>query len=296
MTEAQTKKRFRQLDREQSHYEAKWLPRIQEAIEKQIEPVYEALEKYGPRYVLNNIDTLVLPDPLQPVLKALWVDVGVKAANSEYGHLKRSYRNDIKSIRLPVINIKAFGFNKFWSGLMANLFDLFAGFKISNITRTERDRIARILLESESESQQYEDWFLLSRRIRTDNIPLVRARLITRTESGFAASAGGEIGARQSGLIMAKKWISIRDKRSRTKPRDQTDHYSMYGTTVGMEEKFLVPNKRGFDLMSRPHDPDAPAAQVCNCRCKCVYVPMRGPDGRLLRSTPLGGPSLQRLR
>lgn len=308
MSEATERQRFKQMEREQARNEAIWLPKVESAINAQLNPMLRALEQNGPQYVLQHLNELILPSPLDEVLRSLWISIGVSAANSQYGYLQRTYPEEIKRsspygrhkihISAGTLSQKAFGFNSIWSALMRNLYSIFGGIKIVNITNNERNRIRRLLIQFEQEDDQYNDWFHLSRRIQSQDIPLTRARVITRTESGIATSAGGEIGARQTGLIMNKKWLSVKDKRTRRIPKDATDHVSMNNVMVGMDERFLVPAFRGngANTMSRPHDPTAPANQVCNCRCKCVYIPARDASGRLLRSVPVGTQVIARIR
>lgn len=286
MTEAQARERARSQERSQANNERIWLPRIEAAQKEQLQPVLVALKQHGSQYVMDNLLQIFDPAPMSRAINDLWLDVGIKAANSEYAYIMRTYPENGKSFA-PDMQVKAFGFNRFWASLIQNLFGIFGGEKVADIGETERRRIRRVLIDAQDDEQN--DFFHLSRRLLSEDVNLRRARLITRTESGNASSAGGEIGARQSGLLLIKRWVSVKDKRTRRIPEDSTDHVTMNGKKVGMDEKFLVPNKRGANMMSRPHDLDAPASQVCNCRCKCVYEPARDANGRLIRVPRITG-------
>ena len=69
-------------------------------------------------------------------------------------------------------------------------------------------------------------------------------------------------------MKMVKQWIHNRQLSK--VPRET--HMAMHKKTVPANTMFKVPRKEGgFDLMRRPHDPDAPADQVCGCSCDVLY-------------------------
>jgi hypothetical protein len=271
---AKERARYRQLDKEQILYERYWQPRIEDAINKQLKPFIAALRTYGATYALEHIMTLISPDPLHDVLLSLWVTVGTQAANSEWGYFQRTYGAEIRSE-------KRFGFNKIWASIMKGLFNLTGGARITKITHTEHDRVRSVLeqLTQDPTITNYE----LAEALESAEIPRARSKVIGRTETSFAASAGGEAAARRTGVLMAKTWFSAQDNRTRHLPEDSADHRIMNGVTVSMNEKFAVPSKRGIDLMTRPHDLTAPADQIISCRCKATYKAVRDRSGRFIR-------------
>jgi hypothetical protein len=84
-----------------------------------------------------------------------------------------------------------------------------------------------------------------------------------------AASKGGNDSAKKvakdKGYRMVKGWVTMRDD----KVRDT--HVVMDMVTVGIDEKFHVPNGGGFDLMEYPGDRSASIANWINCRCTLTY-------------------------
>jgi hypothetical protein len=69
-------------------------------------------------------------------------------------------------------------------------------------------------------------------------------------------------------LISEKTWLH--NRRLSKKPR--VPHAEINGLTIPSKELFVVRNdKGGFNLMSAPHDPTAPAGQVIGCNCDIVY-------------------------
>ena len=99
-----------------------------------------------------------------------------------------------------------------------------------------------------------------------------RAATIVKTEVGVAQNEGQRAAARALALPNLKKtWIAEMRERTRTMPRDSTDHRAMHEVTIDVNSKFEVPSKDGKDMMDGPGDPSAPADQVINCHCVNVF-------------------------
>jgi uncharacterized protein with gpF-like domain len=92
---------------------------------------------------------------------------------------------------------------------------------------------------------------------------LSRALLIARTETNAIANYGRGVGAKSTGIIYTKEWISQRDDRVRDA------HVSLDGTEVNENDAF---NYQGFRL-EYPGDSSlgAPAGLTVNCRCFLSY-------------------------
>lgn len=75
-------------------------------------------------------------------------------------------------------------------------------------------------------------------------------------------------------IKMYKTWIH--NKRLSKKPRK--NHMAMHGITIPIDEKFKVDRETdsGYDMMSRPHDINAPPKQVIGCSCECIYKAILG--------------------
>jgi hypothetical protein len=273
-TTPQERARFRQLDKEQTLYERFWQPRIEAVINAQIKTFTAALRSMGKEYALAHINDLISPIPMNEVLSTLWRIVGTQAANSEWAFFQNTYGEELR-------NEKRFGFNKIWADIMRRIFSKSGGERIVKITHTEHDRVRQELEQATQDGKvtNYE----LAEALESSNIGRVRSKVIARTETAYAASAGGEAAARQTGVLMEKTWLSTQDNRTRHLPEDSADHRTMNGVTVPMNDKFVVPSKNGADLMTRPHDLDAPANQTIMCRCKAVYRAVRDAMGRFIR-------------
>lgn len=114
-----------------------------------------------------------------------------------------------------------------------------------------------------------------------------RARRIVRTESVKAVNASAMVGAKKTGLLMKKRWISARDNRVRGNPagkypRAQFDHWHVNGEVVGMDAHFQGTG----EPMLYPGDPKGAAADVINCRCCASFTTVRDSRGRAIRVQP----------
>jgi hypothetical protein len=273
MTEKQlVKQRHRQELRERNGLVKQWTPRVQTALRQQITPVIDFMEQFGPVQTLAMVDTLLLPEPVAAVLTRLYASVGTQAANSQYGYLLHNYPEPKSR--------KAFGFNRIVAGIMRRFVQSIGGKKITSITETERKRVKRVLSQGIAQQQTNQE---IRKALRSPQLTDARARVITRTEVGAAQMEGSRIGATRSRLLLRKVWSSAQNIRTRRMPRNTADHLTMNGVSAPMEGMFEVPSKNGVDLMRQPCDATAPADQVINCRCSCVYVPVRDGNGRVIR-------------
>ena len=114
----------------------------------------------------------------------------------------------------------------------------------------------------------------LSERVQAvygDVIKGWQAQRIARTEVISASNKGSYLGAKDSGLVKEKEWLSTRDQRTRgADEKDEADHYSMDGQRVKFEEPFR--DIRTGAAMMFPGDSEmgAGAEDIINCRCSFV--------------------------
>lgn len=107
-----------------------------------------------------------------------------------------------------------------------------------------------------------------------------REERVARTESGRAwntATLGVAQALTGPDRPLVKQWLTRRDDRVRH------DHADANGQLQLLDDPFTV----GGIEMSAPHDPTAPASQVCNCRCLLAV----SPDNRRASADP--APSIQ---
>jgi len=86
-----------------------------------------------------------------------------------------------------------------------------------------------------------------------------RAMAIARTESSGAMSQGSWDQAQESGIFVAKEWLSFEDDKTR-----ETHLLAMAEGIIPISETFN-------NGLSYPLDPNGDASEVVNCRCTLVY-------------------------
>jgi len=140
--------------------------------------------------------------------------------------------------------------------------------QIANIQATTTAQIRRVIalgIESGASAE------VIAGQIRQqfDVIKGARAATIARTEMSAALNHGALETARETQVRrqeeITKTWITILDGNCRD------DHCNAHGQTRKIDELFSV----GGTMMSRPHDPTAPAEQVINCRCTMAFSKQR---------------------
>jgi hypothetical protein len=140
--------------------------------------------------------------------------------------------------------------------------------QIANIQATTTAQVRRIIalgIESGASPQVIADQI----RKQFDVIKGARAATIARTEMASALNHGALETARETQVRrqeeILKTWITILDGNCRD------DHCNAHGQTRNIDDLFAV----GGSMMTRPHDPTAPAAQVINCRCTMAFSTRR---------------------
>lgn len=163
-----------------------------------------------------------------------------------------------------------------FEAIMLQFISRFGAQRVTNINATTLSQIVKMIDAGVKEGLSVQS---IARAMRAQ-IPMLtsaRSALIARTETHTAAMHASQEVAKTAIEPMNKRWMSIEDHRTRDFGEgdgvvDMANHRAMHEVTCGIDELFSVPNKRGgFDLMSGPSDPAAPAYQICNCRCAMIY-------------------------
>ena len=133
--------------------------------------------------------------------------------------------------------------------------------KVKRIPKHARRRVGRVIEAGINHPGGAEGEAQIAQRIRDEygKISEGAARTIARTETGHAYS-GGRAAAMKQLDIRRHEWLSAGDGRVRT------SHMLVDGERVEVGRTF----RNG---LIRPHQPDAPAEEIINCRC--ITVPDR---------------------
>ena len=235
--------------------------RIKKALDDQIKPVMEALE----RSVGDAKENLVLVNeaPIQQAFIDLYGKVGAKFGMQVY----RSVKAGAPQMETKQVEEDTFlEFMKEWvkqNGLE----------RVQGVTRNTRVHLRQALEKGLDEGMGIEEIARMisgSRRIAG----LQRARVIARTEIISASNRGSLEGARRTNLNLNKEWISTRDGRTRTfADGDDFDHFQADGQVVSLEQPFTVKGVRGNEQLMFPGDPTGSPGNVIQCRCTQAYIP-----------------------
>jgi hypothetical protein len=227
--------------------------------------------------VSQHVTPAIIPAQIiEKSLKELHVTAGLNGANLTAKEIKRQLKG-------------ASNDDARWTYVINEYLNEYGLTQLSiEITNTLREQIKRQLIKANEQGWGIDKTV---RSLDRAAFPKWMATRIVRTETNKAANTGAMVAATDSGVEMNKKWVSTQDNRTRRIPRDQYDHLDMNGRIVGMEERFVVPSTKTVDAMLYPGDPSASAGNVCNCRCRVVFVPVRT-DGEPVRLQykPSGNP------
>lgn len=257
---------LRDWKRTHSSYERSQYPNFKSALNKQIAPVIDYINRHGVADLANKLTVLVSKQPMEEAYLRCYNRIGTQHATWVYGKIeniagKKSYliaeQKDVPSF-----------FSEHWRKLMSLFYHTEGGKRISGVTDTTRESVMNALAESQylpiSEQASY-----MVDKLGDPDFNRNRALVIARTESTTAAGYGALLGADSSDYETAKMWISVLD--ANTRPT----HVEANGETVGLDETFVV----GSSLMQYPGDISAPANECINCRCCVAVAPLVNDSG-----------------
>jgi len=254
----------------------KWKAKFERALQIELRLLADAVERGEGR---NFANTRIFSDSIFSVLQALYKEIAVSYAKTNYDTLRREKLLMGSNEEWFRIILEYLGQNFYNNGTFA-------------IVKTNQKLFNSILDKSINEGWGVDETvrYILSDQ-RLGVITANRAEMIARTETGKAIHAGTYVGADRSPFLKEKMWISARDNRTRGNPmNDRTpqdfakknpDHYYMDGQTVDFNAKFVDP-RSGVEL-EHPHDPQAQAKDVIQCRCTYAVTNKRDKNGRLIR-------------
>lgn len=258
---------WRQWSFFQQKQEKYWLPKIYKALKSNNDAFAAYLRKNGVRDAVASIDSIVSMEAIMNVLKAMYVQVGLKRGRQVLQQIKQ----DTQKARGTM------GINADLTRDILKYFELYLLNKsVIPITQTQKDAILKVLAKGVEQGLSVED---LAKMIQGMPYTRQHARVVVRTETVRAANAGAQLAANGSDLVLDKEWISAHDNRVRRPPKSRFDHVHMDGIIVDGQTPFLV---SGEQLMY-PGDPNGSAGNVIQCRCAVAYIARRDANGRVIR-------------
>lgn len=248
----------KQLDALQRRFEKRYEKQIFTALKKQMQPYLAAIKQADGN--INRFD-LISPAPLADVLESLYVVAGTDYAEAMYNAIQPPTKATKEALRAG------------WRDFMQRFATVNLSGLLLDINNTSVKLIERIVAVGLGDGLGTLE---IAKRIE-ESIAVIfrnRAKLIARTEMVKATQTAAMQSASTSDFMYEKKWIPATDQRTRP------DHLDMLGKDwIPFNQAFVV----GGVEMQQPGAPNAPAAQVCNCRCKVVFRIMRDVDGLPIR-------------
>lgn len=275
-------------ERKRKNLERLFMRKVYDALQSFYADFAAILRERGIDAVYMVLGKTAIDTRIGPVIRDLYLRVGLSYARYTYDQIQSSAREPKKSVKLPRIKgvrtTKLVGgqidFNERWAQMILEYFRMYLIDKaVVPITIESKARIAQILKIGTDEGWTIER---MAKELETDRLLMYRARLIVRTETAKAAYYGRRIGAQDSGFETTKEWIAARDSRTRHSHRD------IDGEIIESNARYQVPIYRrkiivGYEMLRGPGDPEASAGNVCNCRCTEGYAAKRDSNGRLMR-------------
>tara|TARA_R110000868_G_scaffold936_3_gene7137 strand:- start:2574 stop:4205 length:1632 start_codon:yes stop_codon:yes gene_type:complete len=153
--------------------------------------------------------------------------------------------------------------------------------RVVQISDSLRETIRRVIERAQAENLGQEETAALIVEATAGEIAMARARRIARTEIHNAAMYGQQAAAEASPLAFEKVWLSTEDSRTRE------SHAKANGQRVALNDFFRLETDDGYVHLAYPGDTRAPAGEVINCRCVCLFepLPIEKPDGGAIVDT-----------
>lgn len=246
----------------QSKIEIKFIPLV-------LKPMQEVVQKFIdaglPSAQIN--DYIQLAGVLTPIINNLYYQCAYG-----YGYSVYKQYNNVKRFS-PAEDIARYVINQLRLSLMNN---------VNGIEASIKDAILKAIQDGFDNGWSYEK---TAQKVNSI-VDIVRSRRIVRTESVKASNMSAIEGARRTGVLMDKRWISARDNRVRGNPaglypNSQFDHWDMQGQVVPMDRPFYL---SGTDELQYPGDPNGSPGDIINCRCTIGFIPKRDENGRVIRA------------
>jgi hypothetical protein len=252
-----------------ARYIAKYRTKFFNALQSDARKFLSAYEQ-SPQAARRFTNDLLTSPQITNTLTQIVREVGVTYARRNYNELRTQ---------------KGLGTSLEWIQDIMNYLGLnFYDKGVFKIVQTSRELFVAALNKAVESGWGYYD---MARYIETTltGINRNRAEVIARTEVGRAIHSGSFVGARKSPFAKQKQWIAAKDNRTRGNPmsgqKDKADHWHLDGQIVDFEAKFIDP--RSGSELEHPHDPEAKAVDVIQCRCTFAVTNKRDEQGRLVR-------------
>lgn len=230
--------------------ERQLLPLFRNALKKNMQPVLEWVDKFGPYNV--PVDSLINRGVWNEVYPKAFELIGMKFARQEY-----YYQRSIEPVATKASAIEFL--KDVWSGILRTYSFEYINQIASSLNERTAELIKDALAEGDSlqmDRNGFVRWFMA----KSKDIINGRAPTFGRTEATKLSNLGKEIGARswidEQGGGGYKVWLGrIANERQ--------EHLDLNNTIIPIDDLYDMSGH----LCARPGDKSLPAALVVNCRC-----------------------------
>lgn len=230
--------------------ERQLLPLFRNALKKNMQPVLEWVDKFGPYNV--PVDSLINRGVWNEVYPKAFELIGMKFARQEY-----YYQRSIEPVATKASTIEFL--KDVWSGILRTYSFEYANQIASSLNNKTVELIKRALLEGETlglDKNGFIRWFTKEAGETVNS----RGNTFSRTEATRISNLGKDIAARswidEQGGGGYKVWLGrIANERE--------EHILLNDVVIPIDELF---NMSGFDC-ERPADRHLPLNLQINCRC-----------------------------
>lgn len=266
MTKREKRAYARAFDKYSAVVESKYKPLIEAALRKQIKQFIDYAENVGFANALFLIDNVVTTQPVEAVLRRLYLVEGRKSGRREQQHLNTMYGAELKRSG-QLYETKAINWFNDWLDSLERFFFNEGFIEVRRITETTRNWLRKQTTEALNEQLTFPQ---IRDRLITEDISRSRANVIGRTEVITVLNNANHVAAEASDIVFIREWSATRDKRTRHA------HVVMDGETVSGDQRF---SNGGM----YPGDPVLSAKQRIQCRCTVIRSVLRDVFGKIVR-------------
>lgn len=256
-------------------YERSQYPKFKVALDKQTAPVIDFINQHGVSNLQTHLSVLVSAQPMKEAYLRCYMRVGTQQASWMYGKIEKIATQRKAYDEIEQKDAPAF-FSEHWRKLMSLFYHTQGGKRIKEVTKTTQDQVMNLMDQSQDLPVSQQASFMVD-KLNDPDFNRIRALRIARTESTAAANYGAGLGAVVSDYEVGKQWMAVLDMNTRR------THIDADTQTVEVEETFVV----GGEQAMFPGDLSLSAAEVVNCRCAVVYIPLVGDNGLPVLKTKL---------
>lgn len=234
------------------------------ALDLQLQPVLEAIEQsFNVLEVPDKVNELMKPDALEDVYYELYPEVGTTAALINVDQINAQLRQKNYKQKDEVEDL--------WMQYLLRYIETVGTERIVSVTATSRELALQAIQKAIDEALEeglspYEAQKEIEKTVRQEwrRTNVFRADRIARTEVYTAYSLADYQSAESYQIPLRKVWVH-----GFVGKDDRRGHIAMDGTAILKNEVFVDPMTG--DRLNHPHDWNAPAGAVINCKCSLTW-------------------------